>query len=153
MTDVRSYSLAAEGDRQAAPHFKVREFACKDGSDPVFVSPRLAGVLEAIRTHFGAPVTITSGYRTPAHNAATRGSSPRSQHLYGLAADIQVEGAAPRRRGRLCGDPAARRRGHRDLWHLHPHRCAASKEPLAGVRPWRPSGPPCSRAGSPWRGC
>ena len=95
MTDVRSYSLAAEGDRQAAPHFKVREFACKDGSDPVFVSPRLAGVLEAIRTHFGAPVTITSGYRTPAHNAATRGSSPRSQHLYGLAADIQVEGAAP----------------------------------------------------------
>ena len=95
MTDVRSYSLAAEGDRQAAPHFKVREFACKDGSDPVFVSPRLANVLEAIRTHFGAPVTITSGYRTPAHNAATRGSSPRSQHLYGLAADIQVEGAAP----------------------------------------------------------
>ena len=95
MTDVRSYSLAAEGDRQAAPHFKVREFACKDGSDPVFVSPRLAGVLEAIRTHFGAPVTITSGYRTPAHNAATRGSSPRSQHLYGLAADIQVEGAVP----------------------------------------------------------
>lgn len=95
MTDVRSYSLAAEGDSQAAPHFKVREFACKDGSDPVFVSPRLAGVLEAIRTHFGAPVTITSGYRTPAHNAATRGSSPRSQHLYGLAADIQVEGAAP----------------------------------------------------------
>ena len=95
MTDVRSYSLAADGDRQAAPHFKVREFACKDGSDPVFVSPRLAGVLEAIRTHFGAPVTITSGYRTPAHNAATRGSSPRSQHLYGLAADIQVEGAAP----------------------------------------------------------
>lgn len=95
MTDVRSYSLAAEGDSQAAPHFKVREFACKDGSDPVFVSPRLAGVLEAIRTHFGAPVTITSGYRTPAHNAATRGSSPRSQHLYGLAADIQVEGAVP----------------------------------------------------------
>ncbi len=43
MTDVRSYSLAAEGDRQAAPHFKVREFACKDGSDPVFVSPRLVG--------------------------------------------------------------------------------------------------------------
>lgn len=95
MTDVRSYSLAAEGDSQAAPHFKVREFACKDGSDPVFVSPRLADVLEAIRTHFGAPVTITSGYRTPAHNAATRGSSPRSQHLYGLAADIQVEGAVP----------------------------------------------------------
>ena len=81
MQDVKVYSLAGEGQAQLSAHFKVREFACRDGSDPVFVAPRLVEVLEAVREHFGAPVTV--------------GSSPRSQHLYGLAADIRVEGHAP----------------------------------------------------------
>lgn len=95
MQNVNVYSLAGEGRVQIGPHFKVREFACRDGSDPVFVAPRLVEVLEAVREHFGAPVTVNSGYRTVSHNAAAAGSSPRSQHLYGLAADIQVEGRTP----------------------------------------------------------
>ena len=94
MQDVNVYSLAAEGGAQLSAHFKVREFACKDGADPVFVSPRLVQVLEAIRQHFGAPVTVTSGYRTPAHNAH-EGGAAKSQHLYGAAADIKVAGVAP----------------------------------------------------------
>ena len=32
MYDVNVYSLAAESERQITPHFKVREFACSDGS-------------------------------------------------------------------------------------------------------------------------
>lgn len=95
MQDVKVYSLAGEGAVQLSEHFKVREFRCRDGSDPVFVSPRLVEALEAVRAHFGAPVTVTSGYRTVGHNAATAGSSPRSQHLYGLAADIRVAGHSP----------------------------------------------------------
>ena len=95
MQDVKVYSLSGEGQAQISPHFKVREFACRDGSDPVFVAPRLVEVLEAVREHFGAPVMVNSGYRTVSHNAATPNSSPRSQHLYGLAADIQVEGVSP----------------------------------------------------------
>ena len=95
MQDVKVYSLAGEGQAQLSAHFKVREFACRDGSDPVFVAPRLVEVLEAVRAHFGAPVTVTSGYRTTGHNAATAGSSPKSQHLYGLAADIKVAGHSP----------------------------------------------------------
>lgn len=51
--------------------------------------------LQKIRTRFGKPVTINSAYRTAAHNGKV-GGSPNSQHLYGLAADIVVEGAAPR---------------------------------------------------------
>ena len=94
MQDVNVYSLAAEGGAQLSAHFKVREFACKDGADPVFVSPRLVQVLEAIRQHFGAPVTVTSGYRTPAHNAR-EGGAAKSQHLYGAAADIKVKGVSP----------------------------------------------------------
>ena len=64
MYDVKVYSLAAEGGRQVTPHFKVREFACNDGSDPVFISQALADILENIRVHFGKPVHINSGYRT-----------------------------------------------------------------------------------------
>lgn len=95
MTEAHAYSLALEGAAPLSPHFRVREFACKDGSDPVFLSPRLVELLEQVRIHFDAPVTVTSGYRTPSHNRATPGASPRSQHLYGRAADIRVRGRTP----------------------------------------------------------
>lgn len=95
MQDVKVYSLSGEGQAQISPHFKVREFACRDGSDPVFVAPRLVEVLEAVRTHFGAPVTVTSGYRTVSYNATVENSSKTSQHCNGLAADIKVAGVSP----------------------------------------------------------
>lgn len=95
MDDVKVYSLASEGVYQITPHFKVREFRCKDGTDPVFISSKLVNILEKIRTKYGAAVTINSGYRTVAHNAATEGSSSKSQHCMGLAADIVVAGHSP----------------------------------------------------------
>ena len=95
MYDVKVYSLSAEGAKQITPHFKVREFACSDGSDVVFVATSLVDILEAIRVHFGRPVTITSGYRTVSYNASLKNSSKKSQHCNGLAADIQVEGHTP----------------------------------------------------------
>lgn len=97
MYDVNVYSLAAESERQITPHFKVREFACSDGSDPVFISQPLAELLENIRVHFGKPVHINSGYRTVSYNKTVSGSSSTSQHCNGLAADIRVEGVSPDR--------------------------------------------------------
>ena len=96
MYDVKVYSLAAEGAKQITPHFKVREFACSDGSDVVFVAPSLVDILVAIRVHFGRPVTVTSGYRTVSYNAGLKNSSKKSQHCNGLAADIKVEGHTPK---------------------------------------------------------
>ena len=95
MQTVNLYSLKAEGSNPITPHFKPYEFACTDGSDPIFVSPRLVEVLEAIRTHFGAAVTVTSGYRTVSYNATVENSSKTSQHCNGLAADIKVAGVSP----------------------------------------------------------
>ena len=92
MYDVKVYSLDAEGGRQVTPHFKVREFACSDGSDPVFISQPLAELLENIRVHFGAAVHIHSGYRTVSFNASLKNSSKKSQHCNGLAADLHVDG-------------------------------------------------------------
>ena len=57
----------------------------------MFVDSELVQVLQAIRDHFGAPVVITSGYRTAAHNKAV-GGAVYSQHQYGRAADIRVSG-------------------------------------------------------------
>ena len=90
---IRQYSLAKDGNRKLAPDFKVRELRGRDGSDTVMVDETLTVVLQCIRDHFGKPVTITSGYRTPAHNAAV-GGAKSSQHLLGRAADIRVEGVS-----------------------------------------------------------
>lgn len=94
-TDVKVYSLKAEGNNRITTHFQVHEFACEDGSDPVFISTKLVEILEQIRQHFGQAVTITSGYRTVSHNATIPNSSKKSQHLFGLAADIKVNGYSP----------------------------------------------------------
>lgn len=94
MVEINAYSKAASGGKQLSAHFKVREFACGDGSDAVLVAPRLVMVLETIRTHFGTAVRINSGYRTPQYNAKVGGVA-HSQHCYGTAADITVRGQAP----------------------------------------------------------
>ena len=75
-------------------HFDRREFAChcKCGQDTVDVE--LVAILEAVRHHFGQPVTITSGNRCMAHNDAV-GGERLSQHLYGRAADFTVRGVTP----------------------------------------------------------
>ena len=92
MYDVKVYDMATEANRQLSTHFQLHEFACTDGSKPVFLSQALVDILEAIRVHFGRPVTITSGYRTVSYNAGLKNSSKKSQHCNGLAADIKVEG-------------------------------------------------------------
>lgn len=90
---IRKYSLVKDGAKLLAPDFKVRELRCRDGSDTVMVDDALMLLLQCIREHFGKAVTITSGYRTAAHNAAV-GGAKSSQHLLGRAADIRVQGVS-----------------------------------------------------------
>ena len=94
MVEINAYSKAKDGGKKLSTHFKVKEFACKDGSDAVLVAPRLVMVLQSIRSHFGAAVTINSGYRTPQYNTKVGGVA-HSQHCYGTAADITVRGQKP----------------------------------------------------------
>lgn len=94
MVEINAYSKAKDGSKKLSGNFKVSEFACKDGSDAVLVAPRLVMVLQTIRDHFGAAVTINSAYRTPQYNAKVGGVA-HSQHCYGTAADIAVKGHTP----------------------------------------------------------
>lgn len=94
MVEINAYSKTRDGAKKLSTNFKVREFACSDGSDAVLVAPRLVMVLQSIRSHFGQPVTINSAYRTPQKNAAVGGAA-QSQHCYGTAADITVKNVAP----------------------------------------------------------
>lgn len=92
---IKAYSKAKDGNKKLSTNFRVKEFACTDGTDPIFIDSDLVNVLQKIRTHFGKSVTITSAYRTPGKNKAVGGTN-YSQHLYGKAADIKVSGIAPK---------------------------------------------------------
>lgn len=93
-TTVSVYSKTKDGLKQLSENFKVKEFACQDGTDTIFISPELISLLQKIRNHFGKPITINSAYRTEAHNKSVGGAT-YSQHKYGIAADIKVSGITP----------------------------------------------------------
>ena len=78
-----------------SPHFKAKEFQCKDKSEYLLIASELIEILETIRNHFNAPVTVNSGYRTPSWNSKVNGA-PNSYHCKGMAADIVVKGHSSR---------------------------------------------------------
>ena len=92
---VMVFSLAADGAKQLTPNFKVREFACKDGSDPVLIHPMLPVWCQAVRDKFGYSFSPNSAYRTVSYNAKIGGAA-KSQHCYGRAVDIPAkDGTTP----------------------------------------------------------
>lgn len=94
-TNVMEYSLKADGEKQISENFKVNEFRCKDGSDKILIDVDFVrNKLQAIRNHFGVPVTINSAYRTESYNNKV-GGAKSSYHMKGQAFDIVVAGHTP----------------------------------------------------------
>lgn len=86
---IRAYT-SDQNNVQVGPHFKVKEFACKDGSAITFIDDYMVTILELLRKELGdKPIIITSGYRTPTHNAKV-GGAKYSYHTRGMAVDIRV---------------------------------------------------------------
>ena len=81
-------------------HFAREEFACQCGNCPQSEDPTvdvtLIAILEELRRHFNAPITVTSGVRCKSHNASV-GGSVFSKHLEGKAADVLLNGITPDR--------------------------------------------------------
>ena len=88
---LKSYIMNTDGNVQIARYFKVKEFACKDGSQIVFVDDYLYTILDILRREIKKPIIITSGYRTPTWNEKC-GGAKYSYHMRGMAADIRVDG-------------------------------------------------------------
>lgn len=84
------YFKSKDGNAWVSANFKIKEFACKDGTDVIWVTEELVEVLQTIRNHFGKPVIINSAYRTPEHNEKV-GGTKYSHHMLGEAADIRVK--------------------------------------------------------------
>ena len=79
-------------------NFSLSEFNSKCGRPmPENVQKNIAELaknLQVLRNELKARITITSGYRSPEHNAKVKGAK-NSQHLLGNASDIKVAGYAP----------------------------------------------------------
>ena len=80
-------------------NFSLQEFNSKCGRDiPNEILPNiieLAKNLQVLRDKVNKPISITSGYRSPEHNAKVKGAK-NSQHIKGTAADIKVKGMTPK---------------------------------------------------------
>ena len=93
MSDIRIYYKSLDGGKSVSVNFRVREFACKDGTDFIPIDMELVKVLQNVRDHFKMPVVINSAYRTPTYNKKVGGVNA-SQHIRGAAADISVKGVS-----------------------------------------------------------
>ena len=80
-------------------NFSKSEFDCSDGSEMNIAiyhnMVKVANQLQILRNYIGKPITINSGYRSQEYNASIKGSSKKSQHVMGRAADIVVKGMTP----------------------------------------------------------
>lgn len=82
------------------PHFSLAEFTASDTAARLGIdnslpdelreaAHRTLEMMERIRFHLDAPITITSGYRCEALNKAV-GSKPGSDHTMALAVDFKA---------------------------------------------------------------
>lgn len=91
-------------------YFTVAEFVKSETADRLAIDNKLPkellpnvqalvdNVLDPLREAYGKPITINSGYRSPALNKAVKGSVT-SDHMKGCAADIT--GGNPKENKRL----------------------------------------------------
>ena len=81
------FSLAEFTKSQTA----IRKGIKNDPNDAAIENMRLVceNILEPVRQHYDIPFTLNSGFRCLALNEAV-GSSPRSQHVTGQAADFEI---------------------------------------------------------------
>ena len=91
---VKIFSKKKDGNVKLSDNFKVKEFACNDGSDTILIDLELVKILQKIRNYFGKPVNINSGYRTSNYNAKV-GGVKNSYHCKGQAVDIKINGIHP----------------------------------------------------------
>lgn len=82
--------------KKVTKNFEPTEFKCECNGRhccgyPSFMKQNELKNLQAIRDHYGKPMTITCGLRCPTQNRKV-GGVPNSGHLTGKAADFNIKG-------------------------------------------------------------
>lgn len=70
--------------------FTPQEIACK-GTGSILIHTEALMALDQLRKNCGTPLHISSGYRSPYHNASV-GGAPLSSHLAAHAYDVRLMG-------------------------------------------------------------
>lgn len=86
----------AESFWEEIEFFTEAEFKCKCGGRycdgyPARMREEVVRLCDNVRRHFGRPGHVISGLRCPTHNA-NEGGVANSQHMYGEAVDLMIEG-------------------------------------------------------------
>jgi zinc D-Ala-D-Ala carboxypeptidase len=90
--DSRIANYLRHMDWTKYPNFKASEFACKHTGRNEMKAEFMAR-LQRLRTAYGKPITITSGYRHPTHpEEARKPAGSIGPHTTGCAVDIPVRG-------------------------------------------------------------
>jgi zinc D-Ala-D-Ala carboxypeptidase len=79
-------------DFERWPNFTRAELACK-GDGECRMDPEFMDHLQALRIEYGAPMAISSGYRSPDYNAGVSDTGTDGVHTTGRAVDVLVRGA------------------------------------------------------------
>tara|TARA_R100001082_G_scaffold13518_1_gene6970 strand:+ start:646 stop:1068 length:423 start_codon:yes stop_codon:yes gene_type:complete len=72
-------------------NFSPEEIACR-GTGKLFVSEPFLDMLQELRTALDRPLRISSGYRSPEHNAKVSSTGTDGPHTTGKAVDILCHG-------------------------------------------------------------
>lgn len=73
-------------------YFSHDEMKCKCGCEQAPMSPKFMEMLDELRTRFGRPLIVSSGYRCPAHPIEIK-KSKAGAHASAKAVDLAVERA------------------------------------------------------------
>lgn len=77
------------------PNFKKSEFDCRHTGRNEMRHEFMV-VLQAIRTEFGRPMRVTSGFRHHTHPVEARKTHSNGEHTQGMCADIACDNGADR---------------------------------------------------------
>ena len=89
--------ISAINVKRNTKNFSVKEFRCECGGRyccgyPATLKPEMLRNIQAIRDHYGRPITVTCGLRDKVWNSKLGGSIQNSLHLCGQAVDFYQSG-------------------------------------------------------------
>ncbi|CAJ0592262.1 unnamed protein product [Cylicocyclus nassatus] len=88
---IKHFTLEELTDSATAKRLHINN--TPSSAEIVALTALCVNVLEPLRKHWGGPILVNSGYRSPALNAAVKGATA-SQHMKGEAADIRASKAS-----------------------------------------------------------